>query len=31
MWGRAGGPIDDRIFPQQLQIDFVRVYRLAGS
>ena len=28
MWGRAGGPIDERILPQQLQIDYVRVYRL---
>ena len=25
-WGRAGGPIDDSIFPQQLEIDWVRVY-----
>lgn len=26
MWGRAGGPIDDSIFPQALEIDYVRVY-----
>jgi beta-glucanase (GH16 family) len=26
-WGRAGGPIDDSIFPQQLLIDYVRVYQ----
>ncbi len=26
-WGRAGGPIDDSIFPQQMQVDYVRVYR----
>ena len=25
-WGRAGGPIDDTIFPQQMLIDYVRVY-----
>jgi len=30
MWGRAGGPIDDLIFPQQLQVDYVRIYRLMG-
>jgi len=26
-WGRAGGPIDDSIFPQQMLVDYVRVYR----
>jgi beta-glucanase (GH16 family) len=26
MWGRAGGPIDDTIFPIRLEIDYVRVY-----
>ncbi len=26
MWGRAGGGIDDSIFPQQLLVDYVRVY-----
>jgi len=25
-WGRAGGPIDDSVFPQQMLIDYVRVY-----
>ncbi|WP_439102229.1 malectin domain-containing carbohydrate-binding protein [Congregibacter sp.] len=25
-WGRAGGPIDDSIFPQSLEVDFVRIY-----
>ena len=25
-WGRAGGGIDDGIFPQQLRVDYVRVY-----
>ncbi|MEM7431889.1 MAG: family 16 glycosylhydrolase [Pseudomonadota bacterium] len=29
VWGRAGGPIDDSIFPQQLLIDYVRVYEPA--
>jgi len=27
-WGRAGGPIDDSIFPQRLLVDYVRVYQL---
>ncbi len=26
VWGRAGGPIDDSIFPQQMHVDYVRVY-----
>jgi len=26
-WGRAGGPIDDSIFPQQMLVDYVRVYQ----
>ena len=26
-WGRAGGPIDDSIFPQQMLIDYARVYQ----
>jgi beta-glucanase (GH16 family) len=26
-WGRAGGPIDDSIFPQRMYVDYVRVYR----
>ncbi|MEM1042983.1 MAG: family 16 glycosylhydrolase [Bacteroidota bacterium] len=25
-WGRAGGPIDDRIFPVRMEVDYVRVY-----
>jgi beta-glucanase (GH16 family) len=27
VWGRAGGGIDDRIFPQRMLVDYVRVYR----
>ena len=27
-WGRAGGGIDDEIFPQRLLVDYVRVYQL---
>ena len=26
-WGRAGGPIDDTIFPQRMLVDYVHVYR----
>jgi beta-glucanase (GH16 family) len=26
-WGRAGGPIDDRIFPTRMEVDYVRVFR----
>lgn len=26
-WGRAGGPIDDSVFPQKMFIDWVRVYQ----
>jgi beta-glucanase (GH16 family) len=26
-WGRAGGPIDDTIFPQRMLVDYVRVYQ----
>jgi len=26
-WGRAGGPIDDTIFPQRMFVDYVRVYQ----
>lgn len=29
VWGRAGGPIDDSIFPQRMLVDYVRVYRPA--
>jgi beta-glucanase (GH16 family) len=25
-WGRAGGPIDDSVFPQRLLVDYVRVF-----
>ena len=27
-WGRAGGPIDDSVFPQHMLVDYARVYRL---
>ena len=27
MWGRAGGGIDDSIFPQRMLVDYVRVYQ----
>jgi len=27
-WGRAGGPIDDTIFPVRMEVDSVRVYEL---
>ena len=30
-WGRAGGPIDDSIFPVRMEIEHVRVYRHDGS
>ncbi|MGB5578731.1 MAG: family 16 glycosylhydrolase [Woeseiaceae bacterium] len=30
-WGRAGGPIDDTIFPQQMLVDYVRVYQRAST
>ena len=26
-WGRAGGPIDDSIFPVQMEVDYVRVFK----
>ena len=25
-WGRAGGPVDDSIFPQRMLVDYVRVF-----
>ncbi len=25
-WGRAGGPIDERIFPVRMEVDYVRVF-----
>jgi beta-glucanase (GH16 family) len=28
-WGRAGGPIDDTIFPVALEVDYVRLYKLS--
>ncbi len=28
-WGRAGGPIDDSIFPVSMEIDYVRVFKPA--
>lgn len=30
-WGRAGGGIDDGIFPQRMLVDYVRVYRRAAD
>ncbi|GAA6185769.1 MULTISPECIES: malectin domain-containing carbohydrate-binding protein [Alteromonadaceae] len=27
-WGRAGGPIDDSIFPVKMEVDYVRIYQL---
>ncbi|TRX54068.1 family 16 glycosylhydrolase [Thalassomonas sp. M1454] len=27
MWGRAGGPIDDSIFPVRMEVDYVRIYQ----
>ncbi len=30
-WGRAGGGIDDSIFPQRLLVDYVRVYEMANA
>lgn len=30
-WGRAGGPIDDSVFPAQMQVDYVRVYAPISS
>ena len=29
-WGRAGGGIDESVFPQQMTVDYVRVYERAG-
>ncbi len=26
MWGRSGGGIDDGIFPQRMEVDYVRIY-----
>lgn len=30
-WGRAGGPIDDSIYPAKMEVDYVRVYKPASS
>ena len=30
-WGRAGGPIDDRIFPVRMEIDYVRLFKAVDS
>ncbi len=30
-WGRSGGGIDDAIFPQQMLVDYVRVYERAST
>ena len=27
MWGRAGGPINDSIFPATMEVDYVRIYQ----
>lgn len=31
MWGRAGGDIDDSIFPQRMEVDYVRLYGPLGQ
>lgn len=30
VWGKAGGPIDDSIFPVKMEVDYVRVYSLSN-
>jgi len=30
-WGRAGGPVDNDIFPTRMEVDYVRVFREPGS
>lgn len=30
-WGRAGGGIDDTVFPQKMLVDYVRVYKRASA
>lgn len=30
-WGRAGGPIDDSVFPVRMEVDYVRVSTLADD
>lgn len=27
-WGRAGGPIDESVFPARMEIDYVRIYQI---
>lgn len=27
MWGKAGGPIDDSIFPVSMEVDYVRIFK----
>jgi beta-glucanase (GH16 family) len=29
-WGRAGGPIDNSLFPTRMEVDYVRVYKPAA-
>ncbi|MEO0973494.1 MAG: family 16 glycosylhydrolase [Pseudomonadota bacterium] len=31
VWGRAGGGIDPAVFPQQMRVDYVRVYQRTGG
>lgn len=31
MWGRSGGGIDDSIFPQRMEVDYVRVYERGNT
>ncbi|MEO1202172.1 MAG: family 16 glycosylhydrolase, partial [Pseudomonadota bacterium] len=31
MWGRAGGGIDESVFPQRMYVDYVRVYEREDS
>ena len=30
-WGRAGGPIDNSVFPLRLEVDYVRVYKRSAK
>lgn len=30
-WGRAGGPIDESVFPQRMLVDYARVYQLGDN
>jgi hypothetical protein len=29
-WGRAGGPVNNDIFPTRMEVDYVRVFRERG-